>query len=96
MQMLTPMIRADVEAFETYRFKPDEPPLDYPIIAFGGTQDPRVSRERIEGWALQTSSRFQITYFPGDHFFVNTAKDSILRSVSESIKALLAAKSQSR
>jgi len=88
MQLLAPMLRADFEAVETYRFKPGLPPLDCPIIAFGGTDDPRVSRERIEGWVVQTSSRFEIINLPGDHFFVNTAKDSILQSVSSEIQSL--------
>ena len=88
MQLLTPMLRADFAVAETYRFNPGSPPLDCPIIAFGGTEDPRVSRERIEGWAVQTNSRFEIINLPGDHFFVNTAKDSILQSVSGEIQSL--------
>jgi len=90
MQVLTPMIRADFEAVETYLFKPGGPPLDCPIIAFGGTEDPRISRERLAGWAVQTSSRFETKFLPGNHFFVNSAKDSILRFVEEEIRASFA------
>jgi medium-chain acyl-[acyl-carrier-protein] hydrolase len=80
---------------ENYHYDPAEPPLDCPIIAFGGTDDQRVSRERLEGWAVQTSSRFELQYFPGEHFFVNTANDLVVQSVSEAIKASLAGKHSS-
>jgi medium-chain acyl-[acyl-carrier-protein] hydrolase len=87
MELLSPMIRADFEAVENYHYDPAEPPLDCPIVAFGGAEDPRVSRERLEAWAVQTRSRFETIYFPGDHFFINSARDSVLRSVSEEITA---------
>jgi len=90
MPLLTPMIRADFEAVETYLFKPGDPPLGCSIIAFGGTEDPRVSRERLEGWAFRTNSKFEIKYFPGDHFFVNSAKESILQCMAAEIGALFA------
>ena len=95
MQLLTPMIRDDFEAVETYRFKQGENPLGCSIIAFGGTEDPRVSRERLEGWTHQTSSRFESIYFPGDHFFVNSAKESILQCMAMEIQVLLAGRQSS-
>lgn len=90
MQLLTPMIRADFELIETYHFKNGGTLLNCPIIAFGGTEDPRISHERLEGWAFQTSSRFEARYFPGDHFFVNSAKESILQFMALEIQALFA------
>ena len=95
MQLLTPMLRADVTAFETYRYKPDERPLGCSIFAFGGIADSRVSRERLEGWAAQTNSRFETIFFPGDHFFVNTAKNSVMGRVTEEINNWLAGKQAS-
>ena len=55
MRLLLPAIRADFEAIEKYRFNADQPPLDCPISVFGGLDDPRISREHLEGWALQTA-----------------------------------------
>jgi len=43
--------------------------------------DPRVSRERLEGWALYTNSRFISQYFSGGHFFINTSKEAIISSI---------------
>lgn len=85
MQILLPMLRADVEAVENYRYTADVPRLNIPIIAFGGLDDPRVDRERIEGWALQTVSNFSSQYFPGDHFFLNAARESIITSITAEV-----------
>jgi medium-chain acyl-[acyl-carrier-protein] hydrolase len=80
MQLLMPTLRADFEVIETYQFIKTSP-LDCPIIVFGGLNDPRVSRERLEGWAMHTNSHFESKYFPGDHFFMNTAKESVIAEI---------------
>ena len=77
IQLLLPIVRADFEAVETYQYI-SEHPLEIPIIAIGGSHDPRVSRERLEGWLTQTSAGFQSHIFDGDHFFIHTEKDTIL------------------
>src|SRR5215212_9108597 len=50
-------MRADFELIETYVYT-DEPPLDLPVYAFGGLQDPKVTRESVEAWREQTTSTF--------------------------------------
>jgi len=85
MTLLLPMLRADFEAIENYRHEPGEPLLHIPIIAFGGLDDRRVSREHLEGWALHTRSRFEIKYFPGDHFFINIAREPIVAEILASL-----------
>jgi medium-chain acyl-[acyl-carrier-protein] hydrolase len=82
LDLLLPVLRADFQAFETYRYAAIEPPLDIPITAYGGLDDPHVSRERLEGWATQTNSVFKSIYFPGGHFFINTTKDKLVRSIA--------------
>jgi medium-chain acyl-[acyl-carrier-protein] hydrolase len=82
MQFLLPSLRADFEAVELYGYVSDEAPLPIPIVAFGGSHDPRLSRERIDGWAVHSDSGFQSQYFPGDHFFIHTAKGSVIAAMS--------------
>lgn len=82
LNLLLPILRADFEAVETYRFDSSEAPLDIPIIAFGGLADERVRREQLEAWATQTGSRFESHFFPGGHFFINDAHEEIMRSIS--------------
>jgi surfactin synthase thioesterase subunit len=44
--------------------------------------DPRLSREHLEAWCLHTASSFKSQYFPGDHFFINTARAAVLASIA--------------
>jgi medium-chain acyl-[acyl-carrier-protein] hydrolase len=81
IHLLLPILRADFEAIETYVYTPDEPSLGCPIVAFGGLDDPSASKECIEGWGLHTNSSFRSRYFPGDHFFINTARDSVIAAI---------------
>lgn len=82
LQLLLPTLRADFQAFETYRYATIESLLDIPIIAYRGLEDSRVSREHLEGWAEQTNSVFKSICFPGDHFFINIARDKLVHSIT--------------
>ncbi|MDZ7319899.1 MAG: alpha/beta fold hydrolase, partial [candidate division KSB1 bacterium] len=62
MQLLIPMLRADFEVNETYRYDP-EPPLACPITVYGGANDRDVNREALEAWREQTSADFALHIF---------------------------------
>ncbi|HJR78971.1 MAG TPA: thioesterase domain-containing protein, partial [Anaerolineales bacterium] len=81
LEMFLPILRADFEAIESYVYRPDNFLLSCPIVAFGGADDPRLSRERLEAWSVHTSSSFRSRYFPGDHFFINTARESVIAAL---------------
>ncbi|HZM97912.1 MAG TPA: thioesterase domain-containing protein [Pyrinomonadaceae bacterium] len=76
MEMMMPLLRADFEMVDTYTYVPDEV-LDSPITVLGGLQDRDVTRESLQQWEKQTTGRFSLRMFPGDHFFVNTASSII-------------------
>jgi medium-chain acyl-[acyl-carrier-protein] hydrolase len=84
-ELLFPALRADFEAVETYLYESDRPRLGCRILAFGGLDDPRVSRERLEGWHSHTSSSFRAQYFPGDHFFLNTAREAVIATIADQL-----------
>ena len=86
LEILLPLFRADFELIETYQHSPGEP-LECPIFAFGGLNDPRVSREQLEKWSNQTNARFEPRYFAGDHFFINAVRESIIKEIA-SVAAL--------
>ena len=81
LDLFLPVLRADFESFETYVYE-TESPLNSHIMALGGVHDPRVQREELEAWASQTTSLFQSEYFPGDHFFINSAREAIIPSIT--------------
>ncbi|HSB01711.1 MAG TPA: alpha/beta fold hydrolase [Anaerolineales bacterium] len=86
MQLLLPILRADFQAMESYVYTP-EPPLPCPIRALGGCDDPRLSRKRLEDWCLQTSSSCKAEYFAGDHFFIHTAREAVIASITAELAA---------
>ena len=47
MTLIIPLLRSDFELCQTYEYT-EGPPLDCPISAYGGLQDPDVSREHLE------------------------------------------------
>lgn len=73
LNLFIPMIRADFTVSETYHYI-EEDSLKCPISAFGGTEDPYVSREEISSWQSHTTAAFNPYFFKGDHFFFT--KDS--------------------
>lgn len=81
LQLLTPRLRADFEACETYRPSP-RTPLDLPLVAYGGAQDGDVPPAALLHWAPLTRARFDCVLLPGKHFFLQSAEDLLLRDVA--------------
>jgi medium-chain acyl-[acyl-carrier-protein] hydrolase len=88
LALMLPALRADFTICGTYEYMSDAP-LDCPITAFGGTQDPLVSHDQIAAWRDQTSSGFSIRAVPGDHFFLHSARSLLLWSVEHDLREQL-------
>ena len=58
-----PTLRADLELVDTYVCSP-EPPLDCPILAFGGTDD-AVAQDELAAWQVHTNLTFRAQMLPG-------------------------------
>jgi surfactin synthase thioesterase subunit len=69
LAMILPVLRADYTAIETYQAEPGAS-VSCPISALAGDQDPRVDVEQMHGWAKHTSGSFDLTVFPGGHFYL--------------------------
>lgn len=84
VRLLLPGLRADFAMCETYHYTHEEP-LACPISAFGGLQDGEVNRNNLAGWREQTQNSFKLRFFVGNHFFVNTARFSLLQALAQDI-----------
>src|SRR5215470_622662 len=84
MELLLPMLRADVQMIETYVYEPGLP-LDCPITSLGGVEDSDLRIEDLEGWSTHTNSRFETKVFPGDHFFIQSVPKEVLGTISLSL-----------
>jgi medium-chain acyl-[acyl-carrier-protein] hydrolase len=67
-----------------------EPPLACPITALGGLDDPRATVEQLDAWRVQTCAAFDREMFVGGHFFLQSAKAELLRSLSRRLSRLTA------
>lgn len=76
-----PSLRADTTLYRHYVYA-DDRPFDFPIRAYGGSDDPNIRREHLEGWREQTTASFAVRLFPGAHFYLRGAGDE-LRSALE-------------
>jgi medium-chain acyl-[acyl-carrier-protein] hydrolase len=84
MDLLLPVLRADLTAFETHDHEPG-PPLPIRMTAFGGASDPLVDEKTLDGWSLHTSERFMIRVFPGDHFFLHSDEEAVVAMVAATL-----------
>ena len=88
MQLLLPVLRADMTLKETYCFT-SGPKLTCPISAFGGCQDYSVTTDDLDAWCAQTSGAFKLRMFPGNHFFVHSERKDLLQAVDEDLNRSL-------
>jgi medium-chain acyl-[acyl-carrier-protein] hydrolase len=81
MQLFLPILRADFTVCETYEYV-QTTPLKCPISVFAGVRDRSEPLEMMEPWGLQTQNQFSISVLPGDHFFVQTEQQILLKQLS--------------
>jgi surfactin synthase thioesterase subunit len=84
LDLLIPMLRADLELIETHVFGPGRL-LACPVTAFAGASDPAAPAAFAPRWGDHASGPFESRIFEGGHFFLRTAEAEVL----ESIRAVL-------
>ena len=84
MDLLLPVLRADLTAFETHEHEPG-PPLPIRITIFGGASDRLVDPESLEGWRRHTCEQFTVHVFPGDHFFLHSDEEAVVATVAANL-----------
>ena len=84
MELFMPILRSDFEVLETYVYAP-ESPLNCPISAFCGSDDPEASQDEVEGWRIHTRASFSLHTLAGDHFFIHSAERLLLQIIANSI-----------
>lgn len=80
LQLLIPILRADFGICETYRYS-DDTPLECPISAFGGIQDPYMGQADLEAWRVHTRAGFSVRMFPGDHFYLRDQGARVVEAI---------------
>ena len=94
LQMLLPIVRADVAMAESYRYEP-ESPLGCPLIACDAAADPQASRTDVEGWKRETTGRFSIQRFGGDRSYIQREHEALTALVRNHLSVMLGALARS-
>jgi surfactin synthase thioesterase subunit/acyl carrier protein len=65
---LLPAVRADAALYAGYAHE-SEAPLDCPVVAYTGTEDPLYRPAEVAGWRSVTTARTSTRSYPGGHFY---------------------------
>ena len=85
MEMLLPILKADMKMYETYQYLP-APALACPIYAMAGDHDPVCTPSAMAGWEKETSGSFAIETVAGNHFFINNAVDRVRATILKALE----------
>jgi medium-chain acyl-[acyl-carrier-protein] hydrolase len=87
LRHFVPALRADIQLIETYRCAVEEP-LPCPLTVFGGEQDASVNAQQLNAWQSLAGGGFRLELLPGGHFFPQTAREALLRSIARDLGIL--------
>jgi surfactin synthase thioesterase subunit len=76
LEYLEPILRADFEMSETYKYC-DNGPIDTSITVITGTHED-LKEEDIRLWERETTNSIEFFKLPGDHFFIFNHPKTIL------------------
>jgi medium-chain acyl-[acyl-carrier-protein] hydrolase len=84
IELLMPALRADFAMLHNYQQSWDgEAAARLPCLmsVFGGDQDPWTHAEGLAAWRLFTDGQFNLSTYPGGHFFINDHRQTIWRAI---------------
>ena len=85
LRVVLPSLRADAALYRNYVYEA-EPPLSCSLHVYGGTDDPNITREHLQGWNEQTTAACTLRLFPGGHFFLQTAQADFLAALAADLQ----------
>ncbi|HZQ26404.1 MAG TPA: thioesterase domain-containing protein [Acidimicrobiales bacterium] len=85
--VMTRLWRADAQVTTGYRFHDAFPPLQTPVVAFGGLGDELFTPADLEGWAIHAASSFTVRTFPGDHFYLDPEREAVITELLSQVRS---------
>lgn len=86
LSLFLPAIRSDFTASETYSCEPGSA-LTCPIFTFFGDQDRDLTHDDLEAWRDHTAGDFELTCFPGGHFYIGDQVAAVAEAVLARIQS---------
>jgi medium-chain acyl-[acyl-carrier-protein] hydrolase len=87
-QLFLPLLRADFQLVQTYKYQKDQP-LPCPLTIYGGLQDRRVPVESLRDWSSHSISDCKVRMFNGDHFFIRSCEKEFVNMLRNDVVATL-------
>jgi medium-chain acyl-[acyl-carrier-protein] hydrolase len=88
LDFFLPTLRADLYLSENCPIENGNP-INCPITAFGGLQDPFTSIRELEAWRQSTCREFRLKTFPGGHFYIREFTKELLEEISHTLRKYL-------
>ncbi len=85
IDLILPILRADTRLYRNYVYQP-EPPLQIPIVAYGGAVDRNLASGQLDGWRRQTTAAFTRREFEGGHFHLTANREAMLDALRQDIR----------
>ncbi|MCG5216570.1 alpha/beta fold hydrolase [Streptosporangium soli] len=86
--LLLPTIRADLQACESYAYRPG-PPLPVPLAVYGGRGDRHVPEPALRRWAEHVVGEPAMELFDGGHFYLFDNERAIASRLRSTLSAHL-------
>jgi surfactin synthase thioesterase subunit len=77
LELMLPVLRADFTLADTYT-PPPGATSDCPATAFCGAEDGEAPTADVLSWGRHVRGAFEVRMLPGDHFFVHSARHTLL------------------
>jgi surfactin synthase thioesterase subunit len=90
MPLLLPGVRADFAMAETYCYEPAAP-LQCPIVACAGGNDPSTSRADLDRWRSETRARLTTRTFAGGHLYLEQERAALTAVIANQWSVMLSA-----
>ncbi|NLD47761.1 MAG: thioesterase, partial [Clostridiaceae bacterium] len=84
LELFLPILRADYEVSETYRYTPGRQKLDCDITIFNGEKD-HFNIYQISEWRNQTNRSCKIFNFNDGHFFIDSCLESMINIINATL-----------
>ncbi|MDN5217509.1 alpha/beta fold hydrolase [Fulvivirgaceae bacterium BMA12] len=81
--LFEPILRADFQAVETYRYEESEP-MAIPLTAMFAVEDD-ITEEEVMAWQRETVKRITLKRFTGKHFFIFNHQSAITRLINHQL-----------
>ncbi|MGZ4772137.1 MAG: thioesterase II family protein [Ilumatobacteraceae bacterium] len=81
MALFLPGLRADVHIFETYAPMTSRR-VGCPVRVYGGADDRRPTPDALGGWQRVAQRDISVRVFPGDHFYLNDAREQLVADIA--------------